>query len=179
MKAVIGPFPLILADPPWRFETYSDKGLERAPDQHYPTLSDEEIRQFKVQGLSIPEIAHKDAVLFLWCTSSNMLRAAGIMEAWGFTFKASAVWVKDKTGLGLVFRNQHEMLLYGTRGDMPAPQHQPSSVFALPRGEHSAKPPEIRLEIERMYPDFSEKTRLELFARGQVPGWTTYGWEAE
>jgi hypothetical protein len=42
-KAVIGPFPLILADPPWRFAVYSEKGLERTPDQHYPTLTYQEI----------------------------------------------------------------------------------------------------------------------------------------
>jgi hypothetical protein len=34
-----GPFPLIYADPPWRFEIYSEKGAERTPDQHYRCLS--------------------------------------------------------------------------------------------------------------------------------------------
>jgi N6-adenosine-specific RNA methylase IME4 len=105
------------------------------------------------------------------------------MGVWGITFKGSAVWVKMKDGklqrgMGLVFRNTHEILLYGTRGDMPGPQHQPASSFLLPRGKHSAKPPEIRKNIERMYPDFDEKTRLELFAREQVKGWTGYGYEA-
>jgi N6-adenosine-specific RNA methylase IME4 len=83
-----------------------------------------------------------------------------------------------QTGLGLVFRNQHEVLLYGTRGDMPGPQYQPPSVFHYPRGRHSAKPPEVRIEIEKMYPDFDETTRLELFAREKLPGWTPYGFEA-
>ncbi len=40
--------------------------------------------------------------------------------------------------------------LYGTRGNMPAPQYLPPSIFRYPRGEHSAKPPEIRAEIEKM-----------------------------
>ena len=100
------------------------------------------------------------------------------MERWDFTFKTSAVWDKGRTGLGLVFRNQHEVLLYGTRGNMPGPQYQPPSVFQFPRGRHSAKPGEIRTEIERMYPDFDETARIELFARETVPGWTTYGFEA-
>jgi N6-adenosine-specific RNA methylase IME4 len=74
-------------------------------------------------------------------------------------------------------------LLYGTskRGNMPAPQYQPPSVFLYPRGEHSAKPPEIRIEIEKMYPDFDAATRCELFYRkadGEIDGWTTYGFEA-
>jgi N6-adenosine-specific RNA methylase IME4 len=87
------------------------------------------------------------------------------------------VWVKDKLGLGFVFRNKHEVLLYGTRGNMPAPQYQPPSVFEYPRGEHSAKPPEIRQIIERMYPDFSARNRLELFARDKAENWTSYGFE--
>ena len=174
----IGPFPLLYADPPWQFEIYSEKGADRTPEQHYPTLSDDEIIDLKVYGHTISEIANDDAALFLWCTSSNVHRALRVMDGWGFTFKSSAVWVKDKSGLGLVFRNQHELILYGTRGDMPGPQYQPSSVFNFPRGPHSAKPPEIRQAIERMYPDFDETTRLELFARGDIKGWTTYGFEA-
>ena len=78
------------------------------------------------------------------------------MKGWGFTFKSSAAWDKGRTGTGLVFKNQHEVLLYGTRGAMPGPQYQPPSLFHYPRGEHSAKPPEIRTEIEKMYPDFDD-----------------------
>ena len=173
-----GPFPLVYADPPWSFEIYSEMGAERTPDQHYPTLTDDQIKNYHINGVPMREVAHRDAALLLWCTSSNVHRALDIMEAWGFTFKASAVWVKDKSGLGLIFRNQHELLLYGTRGHMPGPQVQHKSVFAYPRGEHSAKPPEIRTAIEQMYPDFNEQTRLELFAREKTAGWTPYGFEA-
>lgn len=101
------------------------------------------------------------------------------MRAWSFDYKAHAVWVKDKSGLGLVFRNKHEVLLYGTRGNMPGPQFQPPSVFEYPRGRHSAKPPQIRAAIEKMYPDFNAATRLELFARETVNRWTPYGFESE
>jgi N6-adenosine-specific RNA methylase IME4 len=125
----------------------------------------------------IPELAHKDAALFLWCTSANLPYALEVMAAWDFTYKAQAVWVKDKCGLGLVFRNQHELLLYGTRGAMPGPAYQPASVFAYPRGRHSAKPAAVRTAIERMYPSFDATTRLELFAREQVKGWTGWGYE--
>jgi N6-adenosine-specific RNA methylase IME4 len=174
-----GPFPLIYADPPWKFDVYSEKGLDRTPDQHYPTLSDEEIIALEIYGKRMDEVAGADAALLLWCTSSNIERALAVMSGWGFTYKTQAVWVKDRTGLGLVFRNKHEVLLYGTRGAMPGPQYQPSSVFEYPRGRHSAKPPEVRAEIEKMYPDFDEQTRLELFSRDSVPGWTHFGFEAK
>jgi N6-adenosine-specific RNA methylase IME4 len=173
-----GPFPLIYADPPWKFETYSEKGLDRTADQHYPTLTDQEIINFRIDGKTVSEIAHRDAALFLWCTSSNLVRALAIMTGWGFIYKTSAIWDKQRTGTGLVFMNMHEHLLYGIRGEMRAPQYLPPSIFRYPRGEHSAKPPQIRAEIEKMYPAFDTRTRLELFARAKVPGWSVHGLEA-
>ena len=173
-----GPFPLIYADPPWKFEVYSEKGLDRTADQHYPTLTDQEIINFKIDGKTVPEIAYRDAALFLWCTSSNLFRALAIVTGWGFTYKTNAIWDKQRTGTGLVFMNMHEHLLYCIRGNMPAPRYLPPSIFRYPRGEHSAKPPEIRAEIEKMYPAFDVRKRLELFARSKPAGWSAYGLEA-
>jgi N6-adenosine-specific RNA methylase IME4 len=172
-----GPFSVIYADPPTHFETYTE-GSYRGPNQHYPTMSWKEIEDFTVYGKRIEEIVHSDAVLFLWCTSSNIPFALDVMQAWGFQFKASAVWDKAKQGTGLIFRNMHELLFYGSRGDVPGPVYVPPSVFRYPRGAHSAKPPEIRAEIERMYPDYDANTRLELFSRDDIPGWTHFGFEA-
>lgn len=175
----IGPFPLIYADPPWRFVTWSESGGGKSPDQHYPTMTDEDILAFKVAGKRISEIAHKDAALFLWCTSSNLPLALDVMDRWGFAFRTSAVWVKPGIGTGQIFRNRHEVLLYGTKGKMPGPVLVPPSVFEYPKGAHSVKPPEIRKLIERMYPSFNAADRLELFHRGTAPsGWTTYGYES-
>jgi N6-adenosine-specific RNA methylase IME4 len=118
----------------------------------------------------------------LWATSSNLPLALQVMDAWGFDFSTSAVWDKYEGGTGggtgFVFQNQHEVLLYGTRGNMPAPAITPQSIFRYPRGEYAAKPPEIRATIERMYPHFGPAQRLELFARGFIEGWQTYGFEA-
>jgi len=175
---LLGPFAVIYADPPWLFETYSDKGKGRSPERHYPVLTDEEISNFKVQGNTIREIANDDAVLFLWATPPTLFRAKPIMEAWGFDYRANAVWVKEGIGLGFTFRNRHEHLLVGVRGDMPAAEYKPESVFEYPRREHSEKPPEIRKIIEQMYPAYGKAERLELFARGDVAGWTTFGYEA-
>lgn len=176
----IKPFPLVYADPAWKFSVYSEKGLERTPDQHYPTMTDAEIVEYMKPFLGDP------CAVLMWCTSSNLDRALWVFDQCDIEFKSSAVWVKTKEdgsprgGLGLIFRNQHEILLYGTsmRGSMPGPQYQPPSVFSYPRGRHSAKPPEIRSEIEKMYPDFDESSRCELFARESLPGWSCFGNEA-
>jgi N6-adenosine-specific RNA methylase IME4 len=178
--AKFGPFALIYADPPTSFATYTE-GSYRGPNQHYPTLSWEEIENFAIDGKRISEIAHDDAMLFLWLTSSNVPFALRVMDAWGFQFKASAAWDKGVPGTGLIFRNYHELLFYGARGKPPGPVYLPPSLFRYPRREHSAKPPEIRGEIERMYPDYDASTRLELFSRENAtsaPGWTHAGLEA-
>ena len=175
----LGPFALIYADPPTEFETYGD-GAHRSASQHYPVLSWEEIENFTILGKRVADVAHKDAIVFLWCTSSNLHCGLDVMWAWGFEFKASAVWDKELQGTGLIFRNQHEVLLYGSRGKVPGPVYVPSSVFRYRRRGHSAKPPEIRAVIERMYPDYDESTRLELFSRdGGIAGWTHFGFEAK
>jgi N6-adenosine-specific RNA methylase IME4 len=169
-----GPFALLYIDPPWTFETYSDLAT-RLP---VPVLTDQEIIDFKVYGRTIPEISAKDCALFLWCPSSNLARALDVMRGWGFTFKTSAVWDKERTGTGLIFRNQHEVLLYGTRGSPPKPLYMPPSVFRAKRGRHSAKPREVRVALERMYPSFNADSRIEMFCRGQFDSWTCVGYEA-
>jgi N6-adenosine-specific RNA methylase IME4 len=173
-----GPFPLIYADPPTHFEVYSSEGSHRSSDQHYPTLSWKEIENFTIYGKRVEEVAHENAMLFLWTTSSNIPFALDVMRAWGFDFKTSAAWDKGVLGTGLIFRNQHELLFYGSRGDVPGPIYLPPSLFRFPRGKHSAKPSEIRAEIERMYPAYGAAARLELFSRDSVPGWTHFGFEA-
>jgi N6-adenosine-specific RNA methylase IME4 len=87
------------------------------------------------------------------------------------------VWMKDKLGLGHWARNQHEPLLIGSRGTIPAPapgDQLPSVLFA-PRGKHSEKPAEFAAMIERLYP---LTPKLEMFARGPRPGWDVWGNEA-
>jgi N6-adenosine-specific RNA methylase IME4 len=168
-------FPVILADPPWHFEAYSEtSGIERAPGNHYPTLTLEEICALPVNGL-----ATDTAVLFLWTTCPHLQKAFEVLTAWGFEYRANVVWVKDKPpGLGYWVRNQHELLLISARGDMPAPppsQRLPSIINA-PRREHSRKPDETYALIERMYPKLP---KIELFARASRDGWVAWGNQAE
>jgi N6-adenosine-specific RNA methylase IME4 len=100
--------------------------------------------------------------------------ALNIMTAWGFEYATSAVWVKDRLGMGVYVRQQHELLLIGKRGlgIVPHPSTLSSSVIAAPRREHSRKPDEVYDLIERMYP---ELPKIELFARTVRPGWDAWG----
>jgi ParB/RepB/Spo0J family partition protein len=84
---IVGQFPLIYAGPPWKRGRFGEKDKEsengkgRTADQHYETLTYEEIEQYKIQGRTISDIASKKAVLFLWCTSANLLLALEVVKA--------------------------------------------------------------------------------------------------
>jgi hypothetical protein len=99
------------------------------------------------------------------------------MAEWGFAYKSQLVWAKDRTGTGYWARQQHELLLIGTKGDVPAPApgQQPSSLISAPVGPHSAKPAVFHEIIEHMFPTAA---RLEMFARAGRPGWDSHGNEA-
>lgn len=165
-----GTFDLILADPPW--PTDFRRGTGRDFENHYPPMSLEAI-----QALGVPGLAAPDSTLFLWAVSMLLPQALEVMHAWGFTYKASMVWVKDRIGMGYYARLCHEFLLIGTRGrpGNPAGEDRPASVIFAERGAHSEKPQEFHTIIERMYP---AARRIELFARSARPGWTLWGAEA-
>ena len=164
---------VILADPPWRFEPWSrETGMDRAADNHYPTMTLEEIAD-----LDIARIAADDCVLFLWATEAMDPRAHEVMRAWGFDYRSQFVWVKDRAGTGYWNRNQHELLLIGVRGDIPAPAPgtQFASVIAAAGGEHSEKPTGFHELIEAYFPTVP---KIELNARKARKGWARWGLEA-
>jgi len=167
----LGLFNVILADPPWRFEPWSQQtGMDRAAENHYPTMTIEAIR-----AIDVP--AADDCVLFLWATNPMLPAALDVMAAWRFTYRTNMVWAKDRPGLGYWTREFHELLLIGSRGNIPAPApgKQYDSVQRFARLAHSQKPEGFAEIIEDMFPTAS---RLEMFARRPRLGWQTWGNEA-
>ena len=166
---------VILADPEWRFEPWSrETGLGYSADNHYPTSPLDVIKARKV-----PSIAADDCALWLWATVPMLPQALEVMAAWGFGYVSHVAWVKDHTGTGYWFLNQHELLLLGTRGNIPAPamgDQWPSAIRA-PTGEHSQKPDKSFELIESYFPSLP---KIELNCRGEPrPGWDAWGNEAE
>jgi N6-adenosine-specific RNA methylase IME4 len=157
----------IYADPPWRFELWAESGKDSVADNHFPTMDTEAIK-----AVSVP--AADDCALFLWATVPMLPQAIDVMKAWGFTYKSLITWVKDRTGTGYWTLNKVELLLIGTRGDVPAPTsgEQPPQVIEAPRLRHSEKPDIFAREIEKLYPNVP---KLEMFARKARPGWDHHG----
>lgn len=168
---------VIYADPEWRFEPYSrDSGLDRAADNHYPTSA-----TLDIIARPVGKIAAKDCVLFLWATAPMLPQALAVMKGWGFDYKTHRVWNKirsgDGRGSGYWFTGEHELLLVGTRGNIPAPATAvgKSVVDAPWQDRHSAKPEVFAVMIEQLYPNLP---KIELNARAARPGWDVWGNEA-
>lgn len=164
-----GKYGAIMADPPWRFEARGPGGKGRSADNHYPTMTLDEIISTGARA-----VAADDAALFLWVTSEMLQYASGVMNAWGFELKSTAfIWVKDGApGLGYWTRKQAEICLLGTRGSPKRLNADVAEVIHAPRGPHSRKPGEVYGRIERLVAG----PYLELFGRGrQSQGWDVWG----
>lgn len=164
-------YPVIYADPPWRYE--HSKTDNRAIENQYPSMSIEDICD-----LPVSDLATDDAVLFLWATSPKLAEAINVINSWGFTYRTSMVWVKDKIGMGYYARQRHELLLIATRGSLPVPEpgNRHDSVIEFPRPErHSEKPPVFAEIIEAMCPEYP---KIELFCRDKREGWEAWGNQA-
>lgn len=182
------PFPdkrydVVYCDPPWFY--YGSQTKMAAAGKHYQLMPYDDIL-----ALPVREIMSDKAALFLWATGPRLDWAIDAIRAWKLHYRGIAyVWVKtrkDGTPVGAqgvpptFTKPTTELVLAATtvvRG-RPFPIldfKQPQTVFA-PRGEHSRKPEEVRQRIEALC---GKRPRIELFARGAVKDWDTWGLEAD
>ena len=165
-----GKYPILLADPPWRYDFPVSNS--RKVENHYPTMTLDDIKTLEVPSAD-------DAALFLWTTSPKMEQGFEVLEAWGFQYKAMAVWVKTGCmGMGIWMRQSAEYLLVASKGSMkaPKPTNRQENVIYANRAAHSQKPVEAYRIIEAMYPDLP---KIELFSRNSRDGWDSWGLEAQ
>jgi N6-adenosine-specific RNA methylase IME4 len=161
-------FGCIYADPPWLYRNHVTRG---AASHHYQCMTLDALCAMPIAKLAAP-----DAHLHLWATSAFLFDAARLLNAWEFEYRSSFVWVKSQMGVGNYWRNSHEFLLTATRGNAKRfRDYNLRSWMEFPRGEHSAKPEQVRAMIERASPG----PYLELFGRAKAPGWTVWGDQIE
>lgn len=175
----VGEYGVIYADPPWRFQHWSGKGTARAADNHYDTMTNEQIA-----ALPLGDLAGPDCVLFLWTVWPKLEETLPMIKGWGFTYKTCAFsWMKadpyrlfadDKTpfaGMGYWTRANTEPCLLATRGKPKRVNADVRQGIIAPRREHSRKPDGVHERIEQLVAG----PYVELFARQQHPGWDVWG----
>ena len=174
-------FSTILADPPWQFQNRTGKmAPEHKRLSRYSTMTLQDIK-----NLPVGEIAEERAHLYLWIPNALLAEGMEVMKEWGFTYKTNLIWYKirkdggpDRRGVGFYFRNVTEIILFGVRGKKVRtlqPGRSQENIISSRKREHSRKPDEQYDLIESC----SWGPRLELFARGQREGWTSWGNQAE
>lgn len=85
--------PVVLADPPWA--TLDSETLVRLP---------------------VADLAAADAVLVIWSPNSRIADAIAAVAAWGFCYRYLM-----QSDLRATSPTEHEYVIVGTRGAMPAP----------------------------------------------------------
>jgi len=53
-----------------------------------------------IKALPVSAIAEDDSVLWLWTTNAQLRVAFDVVDAWGFQYKTTLTWVKDRMGTG-------------------------------------------------------------------------------
>lgn len=158
----------IVADPPWEVKA-GPRSLhdphESSRDLQYPTMSVEEIA-----AIQIP--AEQDAHLYLWTINAYVEASYGIARSWGFQPSTLLVWAKKPKGRGLggTYPTFTEYVLFARRGSLSA-NRAATNWWQWPRTNHSAKPEAFIDMVESVSPP----PYLELFARRNRLGWSTWG----
>jgi len=167
-------FPVLVADPPWKFGD-SLPGAGRGAAKHYQCMPVDGICCFELPPLE------RDAVLFLWRVAAMQQEALDVVKAWGFTVKSELVWRKVTVGgkrwfgMGHYVRAEHETCLIATRGRPKILSRSVRSTFDAPAGRHSEKPDAFYEIVEKL----CAGPYVELFARRHRANWTCLGNELQ
>lgn len=182
----------IVADPPWvkpdtggrtraeggMWDTAGSGMVGKSSVTPYAQMTLEEIA-----ALPIPDLAARDAHLYVWTFGPYIPEAYRLVEGWGFKASALLTWCKAPMGLGFggAYVPTTEHLLFARRGRDIRLRRWDSTWAAMKRPylgnggpTHSAKPEGMLDIVEQVSPG----PYLELFARRQRLGWDTWGDEA-
>ena len=164
-----GQFRVIVADPPWSYDSRGNDPTHRAANP-YPSMTIDEIK-----ALPVASHAHDNSVLWLWTTNAHLREAFAVAEAWGFKFKTMLTWGKNKMGLGDWLRGQTEHCLLCVRGKPTIQLTNQTTLLLADAGKHSAKPDTFYTMVEALCPG----SRLEMFQRTPKKGWVAHGSESK
>ena len=188
----------VVVDPPWHFETWSERGTGRSASQHYDTQGNQWLLDL---APAVKKLATRNSVLYLWVVQTHIPFAVSeLMPAWGFEFKTVAfTWVKlsrncppgewrEHIGMGMYTRANPESIyeahyategevsecMLGRRGEPDRWSRGERQLIIAPIREHSRKPDEMYQRIQRLSPG----PFIELFARenpARPPSWDAWG----
>lgn len=158
-----GVFEVVAMDPPWNYGREYDPDGSRVANP-YPEMTQAQLLELE------PPFAD-DAILFLWTTHQFIWDAKALLEKWGFTYKATVVWDKERIGMGHWVRMQCEFCLVAIKGKPTWDNTTWRDIIRESRREHSRKPDAFYTMVEEV----TVGRRLEYFSREQRSGWEVFG----
>lgn len=183
----------IMIDPPWTYKVWAaSNGDTRLAGNHYPLLTNEELKKLNMQCLMA-----EDCAVFVWVTWPLLVEAIDIIQCWGLTYKTLAFnWVKLGAKGKVLFNMGHwtransEPCLLFTKGS-PKRKSQSVAQTIVDDGQlflfednntilaqtlaHSAKPREAYERVEQLVAG----PYLDIFARRKRKGWDAIGNEID
>ena len=182
--AAAGQYRVVVVDPPWK----QSKAGKRKARPNVPT--DLPYKTAKLDDIpamhKIPEWAAPDALILLWATQSKLPDGKPVLHSafewlarWGAKYHCTLTWDK-RTGICpySAWQFTSEFVLVGRIGSPKFPKEswgKMKTVFAAPKGAHSAKPAEFYAALAEHFP----APRLDVFAREAHSGFDGWGDECE
>lgn len=167
----IGPYRVIVADPPWKYDN-SDGHVGSRGHTPYPPMETGAICDL---GREVTPLVHDEGcILWLWHTNAHGEDAYRVVRAWGFEAVTVLTWKKNRLGMGDILRGQTEHAILAVRGKpVTAPGTDATWIEGEVR-EHSRKPDTFYELVERRCPG----AKLEMFCQTPRDGWARWGAEA-
>lgn len=144
LEPIEGQHEVIVIDSPWPYGTEYDAETRRVASP-YRELSLEQLYEYQLP------IA-PNCVLWLWTTHKFLRDALELMEHWGFDYKLTLAWDKEKLGMGVWLRCQVEFCLLGIRGSPEWELSNERDIIREARRQHSRKPESFYEMVERICP---------------------------
>ena len=158
-----GKYGLIVIDPPWRYETEYDSEVRRVGSPY------KELDISELEKIELP--CADDCVLWLWATHKFLWDAKKLMDHWGFEYKLTLVWNKEKLGMGEWLRCQVEFCLLGIKGKPEWNLSNERDIITESRRQHSRKPDGFYKLVKKLTPTKG----LDIFGRKKREGWDLWG----
>jgi len=170
----------IMADYPWEFQNWSEKGDGRSPSQHYDVMSVRDLYEIPIGNFCAP-----NAIIWFWTTGPFVPDAIKILEYSGLRYVTMGYWgkvqkkdaTKPKMGGGHVLRECGEPFIIAKVGKPAFTDKAIEGLILDPRRESGRKPERAYEFAERMAPKNSP--RLDLFSRQERSGWDCFGNETD
>ena len=118
--------------------------------------------------LPIGKLAAESAHLHLWTPSPRLFDARQLIAAWGFAYAGVFVWTRPNGTRTDYWRDAHELLLLGVRGEAAFADKNVASWLSTGRPRGDRKPARIRTLLESVSPG----PYCELFTSREAAGWT-------